>query len=383
MGPVIPRAHLLQRVRTALRRAPAVLLVGPRQCGKTTLARTIHEATARSAYFDLERPADLTALDEPETTLRSLRGLVVLDEVQRRPDLFPVLRVLSDRKPVRARFLILGSASPELLRQSSETLAGRVEIIEMGGFDITELGVPKLRRLWITGRFPRAFLARSYEASLAWRESFITTFLERDLAQLGFRLPAATLRRFWTMLAHYHGQTWNASEIGRSLGVSDMTTRRYLDLLTGAFMIRQLAPWHENLRKRQVKAPKVYVRDSGVLHALLGLGGYRDVIGHPKCGASWEGFALEEVVHVLQPRQAYFWAVHGQAELDLLVMRKGKRIGFEFKFADAPRLTRSMRTAIQDLELDRLIVVYPGSRQYPLADGVDAVPLGDLGRAKL
>ena len=380
---MLTRDRLRQRIQTALRRAPAVLLVGPRQCGKTTLARIIQDATARSEYFDLERQADLAALREPETALEPLRGLVVLDEVQRRPDLFPVLRVLTDRKPLRARFLILGSASPDLLRQSSETLAGRVEIIEMGGFDLSEVGDQKLRRLWITGRFPRAFLARTYDASFAWRESFITTFLERDIAQLGLRLPAATLRRFWTMVAHYHGQTWNASEIGRSLGVSDVTTRRYLDVLTGAFMIWQPPPWHENLGKRQVRAPKVYIRDSGILHTLLRLDTHREVIGHPKCGASWEGFAIEEVLSTLQPRDAYFWAVHGQAELDLLTLHKGKRLGFEFKFADAPRLTRSMRTAIEDLGLDRLFVVYPGSRRYALSERAWAVPLDEVGAGKL
>jgi predicted AAA+ superfamily ATPase len=379
---MIPRERLHRRVKAALRRAPAVLLVGPRQCGKTTLAHMIHDATGRSEYFDLERPADLAALDEPESTLSPLRGLVVLDEVQRRPDLFPVLRVLADRRPVRTRFLILGSASPDLLRQSSETLAGRVEIIEMGGFDLAEAGEGKLRQLWIKGRFPRSFLSRSYEASLAWRESFITTFLERDIAQLGLRLPAATLQRFWSMVAHYHGQTWNASEIGRSLGVSDVSTRRYLDVLAGAFMVRQLQPWHENLKKRQVKTPKVYVRDSGILHALLGLESYREVIGHPKCGASWEGFALEEVLCSLAPREAYFWAVHGQAELDLLVLSMGRRLGFEFKFADAPRVTRSMRTALADLGLHRLFVVYPGSRRYELADNVTAVPLLDVGAGR-
>lgn len=375
---MIPRDGLRQRVHSALQRAPAALLVGPRQCGKTTLARTLHDAASRSDYFDLERPADLAALEEPESTLAPLRGLVVLDEVQRRPDLFPVLRVLTDRKPLRTRFLILGSASPDLLRQSSESLAGRVEIVEMGGLDLTEVETGKLRRLWITGRFPRAFLARTYEASLAWRESFISTFLERDIPQFGLRLPAQTLRRFWSMVAHYHGQTWNASEIGRSLGVSDVATRRYLDVLAGAFMIRQLPPWHANLQKRQVKAPKVYVRDSGVLHALLGLDTYRDVIGHPKCGASWEGFALEEVLNALRPREAYFWAVHGQAELDLFTIHKGKRVGFEFKFADAPRLTRSMRTALEDLGLHRLYVVYPGDRQYDIAERVRALPLADV-----
>ena len=376
---MIDRPDLLKRLDTALRRAPAVLLVGPRQCGKTTLARALAAQRTRTAYFDLEHPADLAALDEPMTALDPMRGLVVLDEVQRRQDLFPVLRVLADRKPTRARFLILGSASPALLRQGSESLAGRVEIIEMAGFSYSEVGgESEIRRLWARGAFPRSFLARSNDASKTWREDFISTFLERDLPQLGLNLPAPTMRRFWTMVAHYHGQTWNASAIGRSLGVSDVTTRRYLDALTGSYMIRQLLPWYENTGKRQVKAPKVYIRDSGVLHALLGLGTLRDLLGHPKCGASWEGFALEQTLAALQVRDAYFWAVHAQAELDLLTFHRGKRWGFEFKFSDAPKLTRSLQTACDTLQLDRACVIHPGNRRYELAPGVEALPLAQI-----
>lgn len=374
----IDRPVLLRRVQIALKRSPVVLLIGPRQCGKTTLAGAIQDAARRCAYFDLENPADLSALDEPLAALESLPGLVVLDEVQRRPDLFSVLRVLADRKPVRTRFLILGSASPALLRQGSETLAGRMEIVEMAGFDLSEVGAGQVRSLWLRGGFPRSYLARTLDASRTWREDFIRTFLERDVAAMGLNLPATTLRRFWTMVAHYHGQTWNASEIGRSLGVSDVTTRRYLDVLSGAFMVRQLPPWHESIGKRQVKAPKVYVSDSGVLHALLGVDTYRDVLSHPKCGASWEGFALEEVIRTLEPREAYFWAVHAQAELDLLVFRRGKRWGFEFKFGDAPKLSRSLSTAIRDLGLDAAWVVYPGKRQYSLAPAVEVLPLAAM-----
>lgn len=375
--PVIEREQLGKRLLAALKRSPVVLLVGPRQCGKTTLARAVARARKRSFYFDLENPADIVALDEPMTALESLTGLVVLDEVQRRPDIFPVLRVLADRRPIRTRFLILGSASPDLLRQASETLAGRAEQIEMMGFDLSEVGDERARQLWIRGTFPRSYLARTLEASSTWREDLIRTFLERDIPQMGLDLPALTLRRFWTMLAHYHGQTWNASEIGRSLGVSDTTTRRYLDVLTGAYMLRQLPPWHENLRKRQVKAPKVYVRDSGLLHTLLGIESQRQITSHPKCGASWEGFAMEELLRSIRPREAYFWGVHAQAELDLLLFHKGKRLGFEFKFGDAPTMTRSMRIALEDLKLDRLVVVYPGRRRYRLAENVEVSPLNE------
>jgi len=372
---MVEREQLVGRIRAALKRSPIVLLVGPRQCGKTTLARALARDRRQSFYFDLENPADLAALEAPMAALEPLRGLVVLDEIQRRPEIFPLLRVLADRRPTRARFLILGSASPELLRQSSETLAGRVEHVEMAGFDLAEVGEENGQRLWVRGSFPRSYLARTLEASRTWREDLIRTFLERDIPQMGVRLPPLTLRRFWTMIAHYHGQTWNGSEIGRSLGVSDMTTRRYLDLLTGAYMVRQLPPWHENLRKRQVKAAKVYVRDSGLLHALLGLDSHRQILSHPKCGASWEGFALEELLRAIRPREAYFWGVHAQAELDLFLLHRGKRLGFEIKYSDAPSLTRSMHIALDALRLDHLVVIYPGKRRYRLAEQVEACPL--------
>ena len=310
--------------------------------------------------------------------LAHFRGLVVLDEVQRRPDLFPVLRVLADRRPVPARFLVLGSASPELLRQSSESLAGRIAMVDLAGFTLAEVGAGELDRLWRRGGFPRSFLAGSETLSLTWRHDFIRTFVERDLAQLGFHLPPAALLRFWTMLAHYHGQTWNASDVGRSLGVSDQTTRSWLDALTGALFIRQLPPWFENVGKRQTKAPKLYVRDSGLFHALMGLPDRRALLAHPKLGASWEGFAVEQVLARFPTRDAYFWGTHAGAELDLLLLRGGQRIGFEFKFSDVPTTTKSMRIVQTDLKLDHLWVVHPGAHRYRLDETIEAIGLAEL-----
>ena len=373
---MIARPRLEQRVRAALRHSPIVSMLGPRQCGKSTLARLI---AGRGAHlFDLENPADVARLAQPQTALSPLRGLIVIDEVQLQPEIFPLLRVLADRRPSRARFLLLGSASPELVRRSAESLAGRVEFVPMGGFDLEEAGVAALRRLWLRGGFPRAFLAGSDEASRRWREDFVQTFLERDIRKFGVEVPAQVLRRLWTMLAHYHGQVWNASELARSLGEAHTTVKRHLDILSGALMVRQLQPWFENLGKRQVKAPKVYLRDSGVLHALLGLSTFADLEAHPKVGASWEGFVIEQVVNRTGERHAYFWATPSGAELDLLVFVGGRRIGFEVKYADAPRLTKSMAIAQQDLRLDRLLVVYPGDVSYPLRAGVDVVAVRDL-----
>jgi predicted AAA+ superfamily ATPase len=312
------------------------------------------------------------------TALAPLRGLVVIDEIQRRPDLFPVLRVLADRRPLPARFLILGSATPELLRQSSETLAGRLEVVTLTGFTVDEVGAGALRRLWRRGRFPSAYLARSEQASYVWRQQRIQTFLERDLPQLGIAVPSATMLRFWTMLAHYHGGVWNSAEAARSLGTSEPTARRYLDVLSGLFLVRRLQPWHANLGKRQVKAPKVYVRDSGLLHALLGLAQERDILSHPKAGASWEGFAIEEAIERVRPDAAYFWATHTGAELDLLLLKRSRRYGVEVKFQDAPNVTRSMRVALEDLRLDHLSVLYPGDQRYSLDRGITVVPLTDL-----
>jgi hypothetical protein len=309
------------------------------------------------------------------TALSSLRGIVIIDEVQRKPDLFPILRVLADRRPLHARFLVLGSASPNLLRQSSESLAGRLETLRVSGFRLTELGAKALPRHWERGGFPRSFLARSIEDSRAWRRNFIETFLERDLPQLGITIPAPALFRFWTMLAHYHGQVWKATDPARSLGVSEPTVRRYLDLLTSLFMVRQLRPWHENLGKRQVKSPKVFIRDSGILHSLLGIRSEKELLGHPKCGASWEGYAIEEVLAAVQPEEAYFWATHQGAELDLLLLKNGKRLGIEIKRTDAPSITPSMRIAIKDLRLDRVVILYPGTIRFPLSETVAVVPL--------
>jgi hypothetical protein len=329
-------------------------------------------------YFDLEDPVSLARLDQPMTALQDLGGLVVIDEIQRRPDLFPVLRVLCDRAPLPARFLILGSASPDLLRQSSESLAGRLEIINMTGFSLAEVGASAQMEHWRRGGFPLSFLAATETDSVAWRRSFVQTFLERDLPQLGVTIPAATLFRFWSMLAHYHGQIWNAAEAARSLQVSESTARRYLDLLQGVFMVRQLQPWYANIGKRQVKSPKIYFRDTGLLHSLLGMRNELEVLTHPKSGASWEGYVVEEVLKAVEPDEAYFWATHGQAELDLLLFKDGRRVGVECKRVDAPRLTPSMRIALQDLALDHLVVVYPGARAYPLADRVDVLPLAAL-----
>jgi hypothetical protein len=374
---VIQRARRLAELRGALKRARVTALIGPRQAGKTTLARAIVPPDS-PAYFDLEDPRALARLGEPMTALTPLRGLVVIDEIQRRPDLFPILRVLADRHPLPARFLILGSAAPDLLRQSSETLAGRVETVTLTGFTLDEVGEGALGRLWRRGGFPPAYLARSEQASYVWRQQLVQTFLERDLPQLGISVPAATMLRFWTMLAHYHGGVWNSAEAARSLGVSEPTARRYLDLLSGLFMVRQLQPWHENLGKRQVKAPKVYVRDSGLLHALLGLARERDILSHPKAGASWEGFAIEETIDRLRPDAAHFWATHTGAELDLLLLKGGRRYGVEVKFQDAPRVTRSMRIALADLRLQHLTVLYPGDQRYALDRRITVLPLAEL-----
>ncbi len=375
--PMIRRQKLTDAIARALRRSRVVALVGPRQSGKTTLARAFVPADSPN-YFDLEDPVSLARLGEPHTALGALRGIVVIDEIQRRPDLFPVLRVLADRRPVRARFLVLGSASPELLRQTSESLAGRIETLPIAGFGLAEVGARVFDKLWTRGGFPRAFLARSEADSVAWRAEFIRTLLERDVPQLGSGVAAPALLRFWTMLAHYHGQVWSAAEPARSLAVSQPTVRRYLDLLTALFMVRQLQPWHANVGKRQVKAPKVYLRDTGLLHQLLGIRSHAALLSHPKCGASWEGFVIEETLRAVQPDEHYFWATHQGAELDLLMIKAGRRIGVEVKRADAPTLTPSMRIALADLDLAKLVVIYPGMQRYALTDRVTVMPARDL-----
>ena len=371
---MIDRFAIAAQVSQALRRNPVVALVGPRQVGKTTLARSF-VATDSPNYFDLEDPLALARLAEPMSALASLSGLVVIDEIQRAPEIFPVLRVLADRPAVPARFLVLGSASPAMLRQSSESLAGRIEVLESGGFSVDEVGRPALPELWLRGGFPRAFLAADLKDCRAWRQQFLLALAERDLPQLGVRLAPAATMRFLAMLAHYHGQVWNAADPARSLGVSEPSVRRYLDALSDAYLVRQLPAWHANIGKRQVKAPKIYWRDSGLLHQLLGVGDSTSLLAHPRCGASWEGFVLEALLRALAPDESYFWATHAGAELDALLIRDGKRLGVEIKRADAPRLTTSMRLALNDLELDWLWVIYPGQRAYTLGPRVQVLPL--------
>jgi uncharacterized protein len=371
---MIARSRLIESVRQALARSRIVALLGPRQCGKTTLASQL--LTPDSAnYFDLEDPASLARLDEPMTALSGLKGLVVIDEMQRRPDLFPVLRVLADRAPLPARFLILGSSSPGLLRQSSESLAGRIAYVHMSGFSLEEVGLGAHTPHWLRGGFPLSYLAEDDGRSSLWRADFIRTFLERDLVQMGMSLPSATLLRFWTMAAHYHGQICNNAEIAGSMGLSQKTIRRYLDLLTDLYMIRQLQPWHANLKKRQVRSPKIFFRDTGLLHCLLGLRTEKELLSHPKCGGSWEGYVIEETIKTVEPEEAFFWATHQGAEIDLVLIKAGRMLGVECKRVDAPRLTPSMRIALEDLNLERIAVIYPGAKRFPLAERVDAVPL--------
>lgn len=374
---MIRRNSLLSALNNALARSRVVLLVGPRQSGKTTLARELLDEDSIN-YFDLEDPASLARLDEPMTALRPLNGLVVIDEIQRRPDLFPILRVLADRKGTPARYLILGSASGNLMRQTSESLAGRMERIVISGFTLAELGSESEQQLWLRGGLPLSFLAESDADSLAWRKNFIQTLLERDFPQWGVRVAATALQRFWSMLAHYHGQVWNSAEPARALGVSESTTRRYLDLLTDAFMMRQLQPFHANLKKRQVKSPKIYVRDSGLLHQLLGIDSMKSLYSHPKIGASWEGFIIENVLMKETYDEVFFWATHQGAEIDLILRRGDALYGVECKRADAPRLTRSIRIALDDLKLKHVFVIYPGIQRFPLRRQVEAVPLQAL-----
>ena len=368
---MIKRNEYQNKIKKALSRAPVVALLGPRQCGKTTLAKEIES----SHYFDLESPVDQNRLINPEMTLESLSGLVILDEIQLKPELFNILRVIVDKESVNCQYIVLGSASPGIIKHASESLAGRIEFIEMSGFDLTE--IDNSTSLWVRGGFPRSYLAKNNENSTTWRESFIRTFLERDIPQFGITIPAETLRRFWIMVAHYHGQVWNASEFARSLGTAENTARRYLDILSGAYMIRVLPPWFENLKKRQVKAPKIYIRDSGLFHSLLQIPNLPELQGNPKIGASWEGFALDQIIHAFRVRDVYYWATHAGAELDLMVQIRGQRHGFEFKYADAPGRKRSMHIAIEDLRLEHLWVVYPGDQKYALDDRITVIPLNE------
>lgn len=370
---MIKRVKYKGHIEEALRRSRAVALLGPRQCGKTTLARELVDKDSPN-YFDLEDPSSLIALADPKTALASLKNIVVIDEVQRRPDLFPILRVLLDRTPLPAKFLILGSASPDLLQQSSESLAGRLEMIEMDGFDLSEVGSKEASRLWLRGGFPLSFLPRNDADSFAWRKSFIQAFLERDLRQQGINIPAVALHRLWAMLAYSHGQIWNAAPFATSLGITEPTVRRYLDILTGVFMVRQIQPWYANIKKRQVKAPKIYIRDTGVLNSLLGLKTEVEVLRHPSCGASWEGYVIEEVIHAMELDNVYYWATHQGAEIDLVFTKGGRMYGIEVKRADAPTMTPSMRIALEDLKLERIAVIYPGNKRYSLHKKIDVVP---------
>ncbi len=380
---MLDRPTATAAIRTALNRAPVVVLTGPRQCGKTTLARTFLSEDSVN-YFDLESPASLGRLDEPLTALEPLRGLVVIDEVQLRPDIFPVLRVLADRETAPARFLILGSASGNLLRQTSQSLAGRRERVPLAGLRLSEVrdqagsATQAQAMLWRRGGLPASFLAEREEDSVAWRREFIQALLERDFPQWGVRAPAAAMGRFWAMLAHYHGQTWNAAEPARALGAPPLVMRRYLDALTDAMMVRQLQPWFANIRKRQVKAPKIYIRDTGLLHQLLRIHGEKDLLTHPKIGASWEGFAIEQALLAEPHEEAFFWATHQGAEIDLVLRREGALYGIECKFADAPRVTPSIRNALADLGLAKVAILYPGNRRFPLSDQVEAVPVSSL-----
>jgi len=371
---MILRSHVLNLIEKSLQRSRIVALLGPRQVGKTTLAREIAKKKG-GVIFDLEDPVHQARLTLPKQALEPLEGLIVLDEIQLRPDILPILRVLADRSPSRARFLILGSASPDLIRNASESLAGRIEFIDVSGFQLSEVGLEHQSRLWLRGGFPLAWLAKNDADSMAWRIGFIRTFLERDIRAFGLETSPEALRRLWQMLAHYHGGIWNASEFGRSLGESYKTTRRHLDILSGLFMVRVLPPWFENIGKRIVRHPKVYIRDSGLLHGLLDIGTSTILRGHPKCGASWEGFCIEQLLSMVGERNAYFWATHSEAELDLLVLKGGKRYGFEIKYTETPRITKSMQMAIEFLKLDHLDVIYPGEDIFPLGEKIMAKPL--------
>lgn len=376
----IRRKTLMEKVQNSISRNPVTLLLGPRQCGKTTLAKEINQKE-QGAYFDLEDPETPLKKDIAKTVLNDLSGLVVIDEIQRQPDLFPLLRFLADRDPQPSRFLILGSASPDLVRGASESLAGRIGYVHMSGFDLGEIPGSDFNKLWERGGFPKSFLAENSSLSFQWRMDFIQSFLERDIPRLGIRVPSVTLRRFWLMVAHFHGQVLNASDFARSIGAKPDTARHYLDILTGAFLVRQLPPWFENVGKRLVKSPKVYIRDTGILHALLGLKNRMEILSHPKLGFSWEGFALEQVFRMSSQENAlFFYQTHSGAELDALLIRRGKKYGFEFKFQDAPMLTKSMRTVMEDLRLEKLWVIYPGSRRYPLEDRMEVLPITELAK---
>lgn len=379
------RNKYLQSIHSSLRQFPIVALLGPRQCGKTTLAREVANTQtaarlSRLNYFDLEDSEDLARLEDPKLALSSLSGLVVIDEIQRMPGLFKTLRVLADRQDSTTKFLILGSASRDLIQQSSESLAGRVCYVEITPFQMAELPSSDNSCLWLRGGFPKSFYASSEQESWIWRNEYIRTYLEQDLPNLGVRIPPMHIRRFWMMLSHFHGQIFNASQLASSLDISDHTVKRYLDILTGTFMVRQLQPWFENTKKRQIKSPKIYFRDSGIFHFLQGIQNHESLLTNPKLGASWEGFALEQVIYKLRatPEEAYFWGVHGAGELDLLIVKGGKRIGFEIKHTSSPTLTHSIKSAIDELNLDQFFVIFNGSKKFQMADKVVACPLPEF-----
>lgn len=377
---MLERINYLNKIKMLIKNYSVVALIGPRQVGKTTLAREIAKQFSPVTFFDLEDPTALARLSEPKLALQSLEGLIIIDEVQHQPDLFKILRVLVDQPQKKQQFLILGSASPTLLKQTAESLAGRIAYLEIHGFSLQEVGTTHLDKLWLRGAFPRSYLATNELASVEWRQQFIRTFLERDLPQLGIHIPAITMRRFWMMLAHYHGQIWNTSEFSRAFGVSDKIIKHYLDILTSTFIIKQLSPWWENISKRQVKAPKIYLNDSGLLHTLLGLNNQAALDVHPKIGASWEGFAMNTVLSQLdaQPEEAFFWSTHTGAELDLVILRGNLRLGFEFKRTLSPKLTRSTHTAMKDLGLSHVYIIHAGDEIYPLALNVTALGLSRI-----
>ncbi|MFC1743305.1 ATP-binding protein [Candidatus Riflebacteria bacterium] len=374
---LLKRPALEGKIEESLKHFPITLLLGPRQCGKTTIARLINKRK-KGTFFDLEDPRCPLKPEIAATVLEDLQGLVVIDEFQNQPGLFSLLRVLVDKKPRRVRYLILGSSSPELVKGVSQTLAGRVSFVEMGGFSLAEVGIGNLKKLWLRGGFPDSFLSKTHKNSDSWRLNFIRSFLERDIPKLGIRIPSTTIRRFWMMVAHLHGQLWNAATLARSLGTKEDTARRYLDILCGTFMLRQLPPWHENIKKRLIKSPKVYLRDSGLLHTLLDLRIERQLYSHPILGFSWEGFAIERLIELLDASDdAFFYRTHGGAELDLLLTRGGKKYGFECKFSDSPGKTRSMTEVIRDLKLEKLWIIYPGRHRYPIDKKIEILPLSE------
>jgi uncharacterized protein len=381
----IRRSKELRILSERLAESPVVAILGPRQCGKTTLAHQFARMNSKTpiTFFDFENPQDLAKFDHPLLALQDLSGIIIIDEIQRKPELFPTIRVLVDKNP-KAKYLVLGSASRDLIAQSSESLAGRISYVEMGGFSLDTISVNHMEKLWVRGSFPRSYLAKTNESSFQWRQDFISTFLERDVPNLGIRIPAPSLRRFWMMLSHYHGQIFNASEIGKSLGISDTTARRYLDILSGTFIIRQLQPWYYNTKKRLVKRPKLYFRDSGIINTFLSTVDNTQLMRHPKLGSSWEGFALEQAIQYLnlKEEEVFFWAVHTGAEIDMVFKKNGRLWGIECKYHDAPKMTKSIISAQSELSLEHVWIIYPGKKSYQLNKHTSVIPLSKLNAIK-